>query len=1003
MDCFTLENLTFSYESAAENALDGVTLSFREGSFTVICGESGSGKSTLLRCLKTSLLPKGSLSGKVLFRGVPISQTDARTQAAKIGFVSQSPEAQTVTDTVGRELAFGLECVGVSPDTIRRRVASTATFFGLNEIFYRRTSELSGGQKQLLALAAVTALSPEVIILDEPTSQLDPLAAFSFTEMLARLNRETGVTVIIAEQRLENVLPFATDVAVLDRGRVVCSAPPAEIAACLKKNGSVMTAAMPAPVRVFSALSGEGECPVSVAGGRAFLKKYMSERRGKAENAKRRSPQQHAFAEREKVFESAASDASSVNPHGMHTRQKTRGEIAVSADRCYFRYGKNDADIIKNFSFTLYRGEFFALLGGNGSGKTTALKLLGGIKKPYSGRVNANGRIGVLPQEPRMLFSKDTVREEILHALTVKRVSTAAEKSAERNASAFFADENDVSDTCRTSFDSNTHIEKIAEMCKISHLLDRDPFDLSGGETLRAALAVVLAQSPDILLLDEPTNGTDAAFKSYLAKLLSELLSRGVSVFAVSHDVEFCAEHADRCGLFFDGAIISDGTPTEFFSDGSLYATAAARMSHGIIKNAVTVEDILTALSFGNGRNGGIQNQHDDKTNVCCDCGGRVCENDASAAFSAELRRPSEDDRQAETQGKSNVHGLPLTEMHRGKTEVGGSAERRKKTLCKNRLTPLRLISGVLFTAAAAAMLVVICAKINIFSPFPSLQNLTPTLKSLIKYSLLTVSLFGAVLSFGSKAKKAGEAECAETELSLRPRKNAPLPRRTAFACAGALLLIPVTVMFGVFFLKNKNSGIVSAAVLTECLLPFFIAFEGKKPKAAELAVLASLCAAGAAGRAAFFVLPQFKPVMALAVVAGVSLGAESGFLVGAVTMLVSNIMFSQGPWTPWQMFSMGIIGFLAGLLADRGLLPRRRAPLAVFGGVCAVVIYGGIMNPASVLMYSPQALNAKTLLASYASGFALDIVHALATAFFLFVSAEPLIKMLTRIKNKYL
>ena len=973
MDCFTLENLSFAYEGSTENALKNVSMSFPEGSFTVICGESGSGKSTLLRCLKTSLVPRGRIFGSVLFRGNALSQTDAHTQASKIGFVSQSPEAQTVTDTVCRELAFGLECVGVPSDVIRRRVAAVVGFFGLNDIYRRKTSELSGGQKQLLSLAAVTALSPDVILLDEPTSQLDPLAACSFVEMLAQLNRETGVTVVMAEQRLENVLPFASNVAVLEGGRVVCCAAPSGIAGRLKKSGSAMLAAMPAPVQLFYALGGEGACPVSVADGRAFLKDYTFKHYNIAKNNSAENPK--IGDGKDNPCGTLCAENGSGVPHAALTEKKSfsqrgckdgRAEEAVRAEHCYFRYKKNDGDVIRDFSFSLRKGEFFALLGSNGSGKTTALKLLAGVKKPYFGKIHAFGRIGILPQEPRLLFSKGTVRDEILCASAdFGRIPAgdAATKSAEQ---------------------SDSEVNKIAEMCKITHLLDRDPYDLSGGETLRAALAVVLAGSPDILFLDEPTNGTDSVFKAYLAQILRELRAKGVSVFAVSHDVEFCAEYADRCGLFFDGCVISDGTPKEFFSDGSLYAAAAARMSHGIIENAVTVKDILTALGekkelSPNSREGGsgeITEQADGRRNE------HSAENGEKAASFDEAELLSPDTAANLAEQSSDTHAADGGEMR------------------KKRLSPAKISCGTVFGLLAAVLLVMICVKKDIFSAFPALAALTPTMKSLIKYTALTVLLFGTVLSFNPKKEKNGAVKRVSDNVS---RERVRLPKRTVFACAGALLLIPVTVLIGVFLLKNKSSGIISAAVLTECLLPFFIAFEGKKPKAAELAVLATVCAAGVAGRAAFFMLPQFKPVMALAIIVGVSLGAESGFLVGAVTMLVSNIMFSQGPWTPWQMLSMGIIGFLAGLLADGGLLPLRRAPLAVFGGVCAVVIYGGIMNPASVLMYSPQALNLKTLLASYASGVALDVVHGLATAFFLFVAAEPLMKMLRRIKSKYL
>ena len=235
------------------------------------------------------------------------------------------------------------------------------------------------------------------------------------------------------------------------------------------------------------------------------------------------------------------------------------------------------------------------------------------------------------------------------------------------------------------------------------------------------------------------------------------------------------------------------------------------------------------------------------------------------------------------------------------------------------------------------------------------------------------------------------------------PAEKRKLPKRTVAMAVSALLLIPVTLFIGVFYLERQQYALVSVLVLFECMLPFFLVFEGRKPQARELVVIAVLCAISVAGRAAFFMLPQFKPVMAMTIISGVALGGESGFLVGALTMLVSNMFFSQGPWTPWQMFCMGIIGFLAGVLFRKGLLRRTRGSLCVFGVFSAIVIYGGIMNPASVLMWAnADALTWKTVLTYYVTGFPMDCVQASATVFFLLIAAEPMLEKLDRIKLKY-
>ena len=205
----------------------------------------------------------------------------------------------------------------------------------------------------------------------------------------------------------------------------------------------------------------------------------------------------------------------------------------------------------------------------------------------------------------------------------------------------------------------------------------------------------------------------------------------------------------------------------------------------------------------------------------------------------------------------------------------------------------------------------------------------------------------------------------------------------------------------GVYYLNNRQYGLMSVLVLLECMAPFFLVFEGRRPQARELVVIAVLCAISVAGRAAFFMLPQFKPVLALTIISGVALGGETGFLVGAMTMLASNVLFSQGPWTPFQMFAMGIIVFLAGVLFRRGWLRRSRAALCVFGAISAVLIYGGIMNPVSALLYA-RTLEWKVIAAYYVTGFPMDCVHAAATVFFLLVLAEPMLEKLDRIKIKY-
>ena len=268
METFTVRDLTFFYPEQERPALDGVTLTVRRGEFLVLCGPSGCGKSTLLRQLKSVLTPHGSRQGEILFEGTPLEQLDQRSQSEKIGFVLQSPENQVVTDKVWHELAFGLESLGYDTPVIRRRVAEMASFFGIQTWFHKNVSDLSGGQKQLLNLASVMAMQPSVLILDEPTSQLDPIAASDFLAVLGRINRELGTTVILTEHRLEDAFPLASRAAVLDGGRLLCTGAPGEVGPALKGAGHGMFLAMPTAMRVWAAVESAAPCPVTVREGR---------------------------------------------------------------------------------------------------------------------------------------------------------------------------------------------------------------------------------------------------------------------------------------------------------------------------------------------------------------------------------------------------------------------------------------------------------------------------------------------------------------------------------------------------------------------------------------------------------------------------------------------------------------------------------------------------------------------------------------------------------------
>lgn len=539
---FNIENLTFSYAAAkGRHSLENVSLKVEQGEFLVLCGKSGSGKSTLLRHLKTVLTPNGKRTGEILFRGVPLSKVSDREQAAKIGFVMQNPDDQIVTDKVWHELAFGLESLGCDQKTMRARVAEMACYFGIQDWFHRDVCNLSGGQKQLLNLASIMAMQPEVLILDEPTSQLDPIAASDFLNTVRKINRELGTTVIITEHRLEDIFPYADRAVVMDGGKVIADDAPRNVGKLLYEQHHPMFTAMPTPVRVFYGAAGVGECPLTVREGRSWLSKAFPQ-----------TPQYPAIPAPELSEETAPS--------------------ALSLKELWFRYEKDSPDILRGVSAEVPKGSLYAILGGNGAGKSTTLKAICGICKPYRGKVTIFGKsidkyknremfshcLAMLPQDPKSLFVKKTVRED-LEEMTKDKAD----------------------------------IDRIAALCQITELLDSHPYDLSGGEQQRSALAKVLLTQPKLLLLDEPTKGIDSFFKETFAEILANLKKQGITIVMVSHDVEFCARYADLVSMFFDGQILTTDTPRRFFGSNSFYTTAAHRMSRHVFDMAVTAEDVI--------------------------------------------------------------------------------------------------------------------------------------------------------------------------------------------------------------------------------------------------------------------------------------------------------------------------------------------------------------------------------------------------------------------------
>ena len=738
----------------------------------------------------------------------------------------------------------------------------------------------SGCGKSTLLRQLKTVLAPHGTVEGEVYFQGTPLRDVPLRQQAADIgfvlqSPEHQVVTDKVWHRLEEALPLATHAAVLDGGRLLCTGTPSEVGRQLRGRGHGMFLAMPAAMRIWASVRSDDPAPVTVREGRDFLRRWQ-----------------------------AAHPLCPLPPAEEHPR----GGPVLTAEGLWFRYEPEEPDVVRGLDLTVYQGELLALLGGNGAGKTTSLHLLSGALTPYRGTVRHTGRIGVLPQDPQALFVKKTVREDLYEAFDGQRVEPALREK---------------------------RVAQAVSLCRLTELLDRHPYDLSGGEQQRAALCKVLLLDPEILLLDEPTKGLDAEFKQEFAAILRSLTAGGVTIVMVSHDVEFCARYAHRCALFFDGSVVTEGAPRPFFSGNSFYTTSAGRMARELCAEAVTAEDVMALI------------------------GGDVPPEPEPSLVYAPLPPVAEE---------SAAWQLPRLPWWRKLTAAVSGLLALVIFWHAARHTDLTALVGGGSVSAAGW-------------------------SALWEYALFIAALFVTAAAIGRRSPPPVQVQT--------PVQKRRLSKRTKAAAALILVGIPAILFVGSYYFDVKNYYLMALLVLLACMLPFFMVFEGRKPQARELTVIAVLCALGVAGRAAFFMLPQFKPVLALTIIAGVAFGGETGFLVGAMTMLASNFLFSQGPWTPFQMFAAGIIGFLAGVLFRKGWLRRSRGALCLFGAIASIVIYGGLMNPVSALLYS-QDLSWQVLVSYYLTGFPVDCVHAAATVFFLWVLAEPMLEKLDRIKTKY-
>lgn len=799
-----INNLSFKYSPKSGFALKNINLSIAPSDFVLLAGPSGSGKSTLLNLI----LNKGKMPGFIA--GDISIGTDGL-----VGYFSQNVESMIVCERVWQELAFALENQGKSRDYISRKVSELASFFNLNEIYHEKISDLSGGMKQKVLLAGIMSTDPEILLLDEPISMLDPIAASNFLALLKKINKEFGTTIIICEHRYNELLDQVDKVLVLEEGQLVFNDSPRALGGLAREDEGFYKM-LPAYIKIASKCLPNGELPLSALETRKAL-----------------------FSEyKEKL---------SAGPFEYKSEEKMPGgQEVIGLKNITFAY-QDKKKVLTDLDLSVSKGQVHYILGANGSGKSTLLSVIAGAtSQGYYGKKEVKGSLSMLPQNPLASFSKDTLIDELnFYNSYLGKPSTSQEI-----------------------------IDLIKEL-RLENCLDIHPYDLSGGELMRAALAKLLIAKTDILLLDEPTKGLDSIFAEEFANILVKLKEQGKTIIVVSHDCELAAATADKISMIFDGKIVSTLSPYEFFTGNSFYTTDTIKTVKNIVKGAILPDEAIGAL-LGQG---GINNKN------------------------------THDNQRGDRDGKKS------------------KVEQKHETT--------------------------------------NVERWREILKPAIKSSKQSERLFGCL-----------------------------------FALV-VLVFIPLVIYFGATKLDNNRYTFISLAILFLAMLPAYITFEKQERPVMELVLIATMAALAVVARVVFYMLPSFKPTLAIVVISGLSMGAFDGFMVGMLSMLVSNIFFMQGPWTPWQMLAMGLVGLVSGLLGKVKIFREKRLAISIFGALSCLFIYGLIINPASLFMVQ-EKISLGLIIATYATGLPMDLVHALASFIFLFILAKPVISKVDRAMSRY-
>lgn len=576
MHLYQTENLTYYYPEATRPALKDVNLSIGEGEFSLIVGGSGSGKSSLARVL-AGLIPDfhgGRFGGRIFFRGREMGGLDRRLLSREVGIVFQDPEKQLVMTSVEAEIAFGLENLGMRREEMVRRVAEVMGFLDLTGVSREFTTGLSGGQKQKLALAAAVAMQPRVLILDEPTSQLDPVAAEDFLNVVKRLNEEMGLSVILIEQRLERCFHLADRVVAMEYGEILFDGRPSEFARWAAPRGIPFVP----PIARFFAEVGCSTIPITVKEGRRLIRGDFGSRMGSHPAATTPASGDLAAGVCGSVEQLAVSGPAPGRRRPyvlMPTPGSSPAKAVMAIRNVWFTY-PDGKEALQDVSWEMAAGEFAVVLGPNGAGKSTLLKVMAGLLRPGRGRIQLMGReiseidirqwsryVAYLSQNPNDYLFRDTVLEELLFTLD------------------------------NFGLRDDGVVGELLDRLHLSSCRQVNPRDLSSGERQRVALAAALVTRPRLLLLDEPTRGMDYRLKDELGEMLRESADRGAAVVVVTHDVEFAATHASRVVMMFEGHIVGDGPKHEVLCQSVFYSTQIAKMCRGYADGVLTIPEAM--------------------------------------------------------------------------------------------------------------------------------------------------------------------------------------------------------------------------------------------------------------------------------------------------------------------------------------------------------------------------------------------------------------------------